>query len=563
MIWVDSSRLIAPFQGAFRHASVGQSDFYFRHKRPQSFGHDFEMFDTRADVKCLSAPEMLAHDRFAHHHRIIRQYESANREAVDRGRGDHAHILDAGQRHLQGARNRRRGQGQHVNIGAQPLQLFLMSDPEMLFLVHHQKHEIVERDIFTQQRVRADHDIDLARCEGALGLGRLTRRHQTGELRDPRRGAGEAFLEGREMLAAQQRRRHHHRDLTAGHDGIESRAQGDLRFAETHIAANQPVHRPTRIEIGDGVGDRAMLVTGLVIGKARAKFLIQPIRWRDTRRGLKGALGRDLDEFAGHLKQMFLQPRLPRLPAGAAQPVELGNPFAGTEARQHLDILHRHVEAVVPGIGQLQTIVRRGADDDRFQTLVAADAVLDMDHQIARRKIAGIADKIFGAAFFRGRPDQPVAENVLLPQHNEIGRDEAVFDGQDRDRHRFRRQGDGFGPAIGRREPADVMIAEELAQPLTRAVGIAGDDHASAAFMFGGDELANGIKNVLLAFLATHAALAAGAGPRCCEIGRAASAQVGDAGITFMSAALGCGKRREFARRPIADMAIPFSGVEV
>ena len=61
------------------------------------------------------------------------------------------------------ARDRRRGQRQHVHVGLELLQPLLVRDAEMLLLVHHQQPEIGELDRLRQQRVRADDDVDRRR----------------------------------------------------------------------------------------------------------------------------------------------------------------------------------------------------------------------------------------------------------------------------------------------------------------------------------------------------------------------------------------------------------------
>ena len=78
------------------------------------------------------------------------------------------------------------------------------------------------------------------------------------------------------MLAREQRGRHDDRDLLAGHRRDEGGAQRHLRLAEADIAADQPVHRLARAEVGDHRLDRAVLVLGLVVGKTIA----QPGYWR-------------------------------------------------------------------------------------------------------------------------------------------------------------------------------------------------------------------------------------------------------------------------------------------
>ena len=49
-----------------------------------------------------------------------------------------------------------------MHFGAQLLQLLLVRDAEMLLFVDDQQAEILELHALAEQRMRADHDIDLA-----------------------------------------------------------------------------------------------------------------------------------------------------------------------------------------------------------------------------------------------------------------------------------------------------------------------------------------------------------------------------------------------------------------
>ena len=70
------------------------------------------------------------------------------------------------------------------------------------------------------------------------------------------------------MLPGQQGRRADQRHLVTRHRGDEGGAKRDLGLAETDIAADQPVHRLAALQILQHLADRAVLVVGLLIGKA-------------------------------------------------------------------------------------------------------------------------------------------------------------------------------------------------------------------------------------------------------------------------------------------------------
>ena len=153
-----------------RHLPVRDGDAHLRHILVEEILGAGEVLDARADIEGLAAAVFLAQQRLAHHQRIERRHESAHRQAVDRRRGDDRQIAHAGQRQLQSARDRRRGQRQHMHFRAQRLELLLVRDAEMLLLVDHQQAEVLELDGLAEQRMGADDDIDLAFGQARLDL---------------------------------------------------------------------------------------------------------------------------------------------------------------------------------------------------------------------------------------------------------------------------------------------------------------------------------------------------------------------------------------------------------
>ncbi len=248
------------------------------------------------------------------------------------------------------------------------------------------------------------------------------RRHEPRRLPDLHRKTLEALGEGLGVLPRQQRGRHHHRHLLAAHHRREGRAQRHFGLAEADIAANQPIHRTALAQIVEGGVDRGLLVVGFLVGKARGKFVGCAGRDREPRRLAKLPLGRDLDQFMGDLADAILHPRLARLPAGAAEPVELDVGVLGAVARQQLDVLDRQIELGVFGVVDFQAVVRRAGRLDVLQSDEAADAVIDVDDQIAGRKARHLGDEILGALRGAARPHQAVAQNVLLADDGRVRR---------------------------------------------------------------------------------------------------------------------------------------------
>jgi len=95
------------------------------------------------------------------------------------------------------------------------------------------------------------------------------------------------------MLASEQRRRANQRDLPPGHCHDERGAERDLGLAEADVATDQPVHRLAGLEVLEHVGDRALLVVGLLIGEAVDEGRVARVRLSDDARS-GGALRGDI-----------------------------------------------------------------------------------------------------------------------------------------------------------------------------------------------------------------------------------------------------------------------------
>ncbi len=83
--------------------------------------------------------------------------------------------------------------------------------------------------------------------------------------------------------------------------------------------------------------------------------------------------------------------------AAAAEPVELDAGLLRAVARQQLDVLDRQEQLVAAGIMDFQAIVRRAGGLDGAQADEAADAVIDMDDEIAGGQTRHLGDEIVGA----------------------------------------------------------------------------------------------------------------------------------------------------------------------
>ena len=132
--------------------------------------------------------------------------------------------------------------------------------------------------------------------------------------------------------------------------------------------------------------------------------------------------------------------------------------------------------------------MRRAGHVERHQTVVAADAVIDMDHQIALGDGGRFAEELFGATALLGRTHQPVTQDVLLADHRHARGAEPVFEAERGERRLGRRQFVGPGPALDRDQFAlEPMLLQHPAQAFGRTRAPSRHDHAPAGSDFRAD----------------------------------------------------------------------------
>ena len=213
-----------------------------------------------------------------------------------------------GERQLQRARDRRRGQRQHMHIGLELLQPLLLRDAEMLLLVDDQQAEMLEaRSTLASSACVPIDDVDAALGELLLDLASRLRAATSRDSCAMRTGnPAKRSVKVRKCWRASSVVGTTTATCVPGHRRDEGGAQRHLGLAEADIAADQPVHRLARRQVVERVGDRAQLVLGLGIGEARGEFLVEALGRRHRLALAELALGGDRDQLAGDLAMRFL-----------------------------------------------------------------------------------------------------------------------------------------------------------------------------------------------------------------------------------------------------------------
>ena len=143
------------------HLAVRDADPRLRHQPGDQVAERIDRLDAVVDEVHLAAALDLGADGPRDDRLVELDDVGLNRQAILRRRLDDRHVADAGERHVQGPRDRRGRHGQHVHAFADLLDPFLVCHAEPLLLVDDEEAEILELHVLRQQAMRADDDFNL------------------------------------------------------------------------------------------------------------------------------------------------------------------------------------------------------------------------------------------------------------------------------------------------------------------------------------------------------------------------------------------------------------------
>ena len=133
-------------------------------------------------IERLAVPLHLAIERLLDQILVVLADERADRAAPLGRRLDHRDVTQAGERHVQRARDRRRAHREHVDLEAQLPQQLLLCDAEPLLLVDDHEPELLRDHVPREDAMGADQHVDLSFGEVGerlLHLGARVRNRET------------------------------------------------------------------------------------------------------------------------------------------------------------------------------------------------------------------------------------------------------------------------------------------------------------------------------------------------------------------------------------------------
>src|SRR5205823_7223178 len=244
----------------------------------------------------------------------------------------------------------------------------------------------------------------------------LGRRPEPGHHLDPHGEVAVTLPECVPVLLREHRRRHEHQRLLAVQRHREGGPDRDLCLAEADIAADEPVHRPRRLEVLLDSLDRALLVFGLAVRETGLESL-EPLVFELERLAL-GLLAPRIEgeQLAGQLAEAGAGAALQVLPRLAPELRERGRTAVGADVARHLpDLLVRYVEAVLAAERQQQVVAGDSGDLLRLEGLEAADTMVLVDDVVARPQVREALQR----APDRRRPAKPLSEDLRVRKQDE------------------------------------------------------------------------------------------------------------------------------------------------
>ena len=196
------------------------------------------------------------------------------------------------------------------------------------------------------------------------------------------------------MLEAEHRRRGEHRDLLAIAQRLERRAHHDFGLAVADIAAQQAVHGLRTFHVAFDIGDRCFLVARFGELEGVFEFAL-PVAVGGKRKALREfALRVELQQLFRHIAHFRFDARLGARPGGAAHAVELRLRFAlAAKSLHQIHARQRHIELVAARIFEQHVVAFGIALGNLANAEELADAVLGVDHVIARLQIELVRGK--------------------------------------------------------------------------------------------------------------------------------------------------------------------------
>ncbi len=205
------------------------------------------------------------------------------------------------------------------------------------------------------------------------------------------------------VLPCKDRRGNHHSALLSVRHALERGAQGNFRFSEADVAAQQPIHRDTALHIRFDLVDTAELIVGFIKLEVRLKIALPLVIRRKSVPFCLHPLGVKADKVLGDILNGAAHLCLGLLPVVSAQPAQAdGRVLPRADIfRNHVELRNGDIERIALCIADFDVILRNALHAELPDSLKNADTVRGVDNVIPGRQIGDIGDRLPFADFGR------------------------------------------------------------------------------------------------------------------------------------------------------------------
>ena len=229
------------------------------------------------------------------------------------------------------------------------------------------------------------------------------------------------------VLLRQNRRWHENRNLLAVHRRLVRRANRNFSFAETNVAANQPVHWRLAFHIRLDIFDGLKLVGRLFVGK----FFLEL--------SLRSVVRVEGETVSGRAARVNFNQLFGNILDGAGGAGLGASPFAGTELGkvrnrfvvgniflQNADGIGRQVKLIAAAVLNVKVVALDAVKFERVDAEIFANAVRGVYDVIANLNFTEIFNRVTGVfgGTFQTAPLNLAAENIFLGENRELCRRE-------------------------------------------------------------------------------------------------------------------------------------------
>lgn len=260
------------FQFALAHLAVSNGDSGMGDEFFDAVGDVIDALYSVIDVEHLSASGEFAKDCFADDFVGGWSDEGAYGKSARGWIVDEGHLSDVHEGHAECAGD---GSGTHaedIDVDADGFEGFFVFDAELLFFVDDEEAEVVEFKLVAKEGMGADDDFELTRFEAIETVSSFGRGDESVEEADFEIESGESFGEAAVVLFAKDGGGAEEGDLFSGLSDLEGGADSDFSFAESDIAADEPVHGVVGFEVDFDIFDGLELGGSFDVGKGVFHF---------------------------------------------------------------------------------------------------------------------------------------------------------------------------------------------------------------------------------------------------------------------------------------------------